>query len=140
MCPPPPTEIAIAGGHRFRCCCFVAFSQLGLARAHFVIWKHRGWQFPLLQQSPQLWNTSVWLLRAIAFESVYLEVHRPVYLVVLRSDSRQNCNVSQASLAQPRKTKCFPLHHASFSCRKEIFSAISKGFGLKCSCRVETIC
>ena len=55
--------------------------------------KHRGWQFPLLQQSPQLWNTSVWLLTVIAFGFAYFEVHRPLYLVALRSDSRQNYSV-----------------------------------------------
>ena len=82
--------------------------------------KHRRWQFLLLQQSPQLWNTSVWLLRAIAFESTYFEVHRPVYLVALRLGFRQNCSVSQASLARPRMTTYFLLH-AGFSCKNEIF-------------------
>ena len=43
----------------------------------------------------------------IAFGSAYFEVDRPVYLVALRSDSRQNYSVSQAYLARPRKTKSF---------------------------------
>ena len=65
-------------------------------------------------------NASVWFLTVIAFGFAYFEVHRPVYLVALRSDSRQNYSVSQASLARPRKTKYFFLH-VGFSCRNEIF-------------------
>ena len=74
------------------------------------------------------WNTSVWLLTVIAFGSAYFEVHRPVYLVALRSDSRQNYSVSQASLARPRKTKCFLLH-VGFSCRNEIFPQFPRASG-----------
>ena len=123
-------------------CCVQSTCQregLGWGWAHFVILKHRGWQFPLLQQSPQLWNTSNWLLTVIAFGSAYFEVRKPVYLVTLRSDSRQNCSVSQASLARPRKKKRFLLL-VGFSCKNEIFPQFPKGFGLKCSWRVVTIC
>ena len=45
------------------------------------------------------------------FRSAYFRVHRPVYLVVLRSDSRHHYSVSHA----PRKTKCLLLHLCSSS-------------------------
>ena len=68
--------------------------------------------------TPQLllWNTTGWLLTVIAFGSAYSGVYRPVYLVAFRSDSRQVCSVSQASLDRPRKTECL-LFHVCFPCR-----------------------